>query len=568
MNKNGTKKRKVVRGRFFKVVIVFLRIGLSFNKEVRIRKKKGFKYASKKMLKTHYKLANELYELAINLGGVTIKLCQFLSTRRDIFPVPYVEVLSKLQDNVPSVPFDELKVTIDSEYRDREYPFSSIDEKPLASASIGQVHRATLKNGDEVVLKVIKPGIEDIIDTDFAILFYVFKFFSNFKFMRDTGFDFDNILSEFITVTGDELNFKRELFIGKKFRKGLSKFSYLKIPYMYEEYSTEHIIVMEFVKGDKITDRDKWINRNNDPILIARRLVEIYVEQFMFFGYVHFDPHPGNILVLENSKICLLDFGMAGEITKEMSNGIKNGLIAFSHRDYRSLIKVIEKLGFIKKGADMNSINSVVQYLFNDILDTIELDMNSLQKVDITPVVDELVEIIYSQSFRLPYEWAFMGRAVGVLTGIIASLYPDFKLYDELSPYVNRLIKENTVDIVNRVIDSAKEFVVDIFALPKKATQIIHRVESKDLKFEVDLEEINIKINKIGALFVRGIAIFMMFVSGILSYSFYIIDRVGASIVFTVIAIGIAIFLIIFRQKLTKKEILKQTMTKKIDFMQ
>jgi len=275
------KEKKInIKKRFFDVALIFFKIFLDFRKEIKLRKKIGFQASQKKMEKTHRKRADKLYSLAVELGGVHIKMCQFLSTRRDIFPEPYIEKLSVLQDSVPPVDFSVIRSIIEEQYENGDSPFTSIDEKPLASASLGQTHKGILKDGSEVAIKFLKPSIEKIIDIDFAILFFVFKLFSNFKIFKDMS-DFTSILEEFIKITGDELNFKREVYISKKFRSALKKYPYVKVPYVYEEYSGDKIIVMEFIDGVKVTDREKWEMKNNSSEILARRIVEIYIEQFL-----------------------------------------------------------------------------------------------------------------------------------------------------------------------------------------------------------------------------------------------------------------------------------------------
>jgi len=155
---------------------------------------------------------------------------------------------------------------------------------------------------------------------------------------------------------------------------------------------------------------------------------------------IHFDPHPGNILILEDNNIALLDFGMAGEITDEMNKGIKDSLEALAKKDYLKILEMFQRLGFLKKEVDIYMLLPVVEYFFTGVLDTVKLERESLQRIDLSPVIDNLIEIIYTQPFRLPYEWAYIGRTVGTLTGIISSIYPEFNIYKELEPYFNVIL--------------------------------------------------------------------------------------------------------------------------------
>ncbi len=545
-----------VKKRFFKVIWIFFKIFLDFNKEFKIRKKKGYEYSQIKMGRIHKFRANQLYDIAISLGGVLIKLCQYLSTRRDILPDSYIKILSNLQDNVPPVEFKNIQIVINEEYKN-ECPFEYIEEIPLASASLGQTHKARLKTGEEVVLKILKPEIEKIIDMDFAILFYVFKLFSHFNFFKE-NMDFYNVLEEFIKVTGDELNFKREVYIAKRLKESLKKFEYLKIPYIYENFSNNKIIVMEFIDGVKINEKEKWINNNNDPLTIARRLVEIYSEQFLFIKLIHFDPHPGNIFILKNNNIGLVDFGMAGEITEKMNKGIKDGLSAFAKKDYIKILEVLHELGFIKKNVDIYVLLPVVEYFFNEIIDTIKLEKNSIQNINLNPILDDLVEIIYSQPFRLPYEWAYIGKTIGSLTGIISLLYPEFKIHEELKPYFNLILKKNIFEISKDIAELTKTTFNDLLVLPGKVNNIIKMIEKGDIKFKVDFEDVDKKIIELEALFTRGISIALVFFTGTVAYFLYILNHKEVSLIFGFISI-LSFFYFLFYRKKTKKDIIKKT---------
>jgi predicted unusual protein kinase regulating ubiquinone biosynthesis (AarF/ABC1/UbiB family) len=545
------------RTRLFKVAALFFKIGLDFRKESALARRMGFERAQARMQKTHEKRAKELYDLAVHMGGVLIKLCQFLSARQDILPAPYIATLKGLQDEVPAKPFSEMEKIIREEYADFQDIFTRIDPVPLASASLGQVHRAVLKNGDEVVLKILKPGITDLIDLDFAILHLTFRFFSDIRFFRER-MDFESVLEEFVRVTGDELNFRREVFIAGKFRDAFKNVPYLFIPRMYDEYCTGRIIVMEYVRGDKITDKEKWLSRNNDPVLLSRRLIEIYLEQFLFIKLIHFDPHPGNILVLDDSRLALLDFGMAGEITEKMSDGVKRGLTALLGRDYETVIEVLNDLGFLRKGADTQALLPVVEFFFDKVLSSVKLERGPIMAVDLSPIVNELVEIIYTQPITLPVEWAYVGRTIGTLVGITASLHPEINIYEELKPSFDRLMEENFRQGLNSLLSRAGNYLRDLYVLPDRANRFIRRIERGNLKFKVEQSEINSTLASLKNTVIRGIGLIMSFLSAFSSVAFHALGQKTACIFFGICATGFLIFSIFYRQALDRETIRKR----------
>ncbi|MBN1984402.1 MAG: AarF/ABC1/UbiB kinase family protein [Chitinivibrionales bacterium] len=390
--------------------------------------KKGFQQTKVLMDPIHLRRSRQLYTLAVSMGGVLIKLCQFLSTRQDMLPTPYITTLKTLQDDVPPVPFELIDSIITEEYPDRRSIFESIEPIPLASASLGQVHRAVLKSGETVILKILKPGITELIDLDLAILSVTFRFFSHIKFFTDR-LDFESVLEEFARVTGEELNFKREVSIAKQMRQALSKNHSVVIPKIYEQFCTDRIIVMEYIEGNKITEKKLWLDRNNNPEVICRHLIELYLEQFLSIKMIHYDPHPGNILVLDNNRIALLDFGMAGQITEKMSLGIKQALIALMNDDYEAILTILDSLGFFRAGTDIYQLLPIIEFFFEKVITTVKLERESVMAIDLSPIVDDLIELLYTQPVQLPVEWAYIGRTVGTLVGITSSLYPNINLY-------------------------------------------------------------------------------------------------------------------------------------------
>lgn len=550
-----------IKKRFFKVLVLFLRIFLSFWKEIKISQKKGYKYAEQKMLKRHTKDANALYDLAVNFGGVMIKLCQYFSTRRDIFPDPYIKILSGLQDAVPPVSFDAIFSVIKAEYGDKINEFETIDQTSIASASLGQVHKARLKNGKNLILKILKPNVEKDIDTDFAILYLAFKAISKLKVFKQNN-EFVEILEEFIRVTGDELNFEREAYIADRFRKGMSEFSYIKIPEIYHEFTTRKILAMEYVEGDKITNSEIWEQRNNDPVVISRRLIEIYFHQFLTMKLIHFDPHPGNLLVTKNNNIVILDFGMSGEISKEMRDGMLNIIRSFTSKNYDKTLKTMEKLGFLKKDSDYGKLIPIMEYFFEEIVDKINLEKESMLSINLSPVIDEIIDVVYEQPFRLPYEWAYIGRTLGTLTGIISHLYPNIKLFEELKPHFNRVVKENFSEIIEEVKNTAKDFLKQLFVLPERANTFITKVEQGRMNFEIDPNEIDQRVDVFQTMLTKSVGVALSLFSAFFSYYFLIRDEFPATIIFGSLSlIFLGVFL--FYKKRNSKDMIKKRLKKK-----
>ncbi len=548
------------RKRFLKVAWIFTKILFDFRKEGKLIKKKGFQYANNKMQKRHRKRAEELFNLATSLGGILIKLCQLISTRRDCFPAPYIEILSHLQDEVPPTDFSEIEKIIKKEYKNYNTIFKKIDKDPIASASIAQVHMAVLNDDTVAILKILKPGVEELIDIDFAILYLVLKLSSHIQFIRDR-IDFESVIDEFVVITGDELNYRREVYLAKKFKKAFKKFKYVTIPEIFDEYCTDRIIVMQYIDGDRITDIDKWRKKGNDPIILSKRLIEIYMEQFLFTRLIHYDPHPGNLLVLENNHIALIDFGMAGDISEEMSNNIKSVLIATINHDYEKILITLDKMGFFIQGTDIYSILPIVEFLLEKVLPSITLERESFYNINLSPILDELIEFIYINPVKFPTNWAYIGKTTGTLVGIISSLYPDIDFMAEIKPYFKKLLKENAIGNVNTIFRIVKNNMKDTFILPGKINSLIQKIERENANLRFGQDTLNQKIDSLQTTIVRGISISLCLLSSFFVYILFILKQNSGVKIF--IITGVISFLVsLLYRKEAKKTILKKAIKK------
>lgn len=550
-----------VRKRLFTFARIFVCIILDFRKESILINRKGYNYARNKMLKKHEQRAQELYNTAIQFKGALIKLCQLLSTRVDVLPEPYIRILKPLQDNVPPVEFEELHRVIQSEYENYNDIFSEIDRNPLASASLAQVHKAILKSGESIVLKIFKPDIENIIDVDFAIIHFVFRLLSHLKFFREQV-QLDVIFDDFVIITGDELNFKREAYIASGFEKHFSNFPGIKIPKIYNQYSTQRILVMEYVEGFKISEKDKWTWKNNIPDDVIRNLIKFYVEQIFYTDYIHFDPHPGNILVLNNSEIAILDFGMSGITTEKMRTGLWEAIDSILKKDASRLIKALDSLGFFKRDFNKNLLVPVFEQVFDNIyelFDSTHLDRESIQmnirNINIQPVLDYLIKIMYTNSITLPANWVYIGKTLGSLIGLIANLNPEFRIFTELKPHINNFINKNYSYFIKKNLNILYSNLNSLITLPVKIDDFINKIESESMNIKIDYAEIEEKLDNFRIFTIRLTCFFIFLLSGFFSYfslrfKYYDISIMLA--IFTVLAFIITVF---YRNRSVKENI-------------
>lgn len=258
---------------------------------------------------------------------------------------------------------------------------------------------------------------------------------------------------------------------------------------------------------------------------MAQRVIEVYAEQLLIKGIVHYDPHPGNILVTDDSNLVLLDFGMSGIISTRMKTSVRDALEAFIKKDYRRIIDIIDDLGFIRKGVNKYSLLPVTEFFFDKVLEAMKLDRESVQTVDFSPVRDELVNLIYSHPFVLPTDWAYIGKTISSLMWLIAMLNPDFRIYEELAPYAERMLRKNYHEIASRAADNVKENIGILLSLPGRINNIVDSLERGYYRIKIDYGDIYDKIDEFKVFLVKFAGYFFSAVGCIGAYIFYSYDK-------------------------------------------
>ncbi|HEX21597.1 MAG TPA: AarF/ABC1/UbiB kinase family protein, partial [Actinobacteria bacterium] len=312
---------------------LFLGIVRDFRREAKIAARVGGQLARERMSKRHRKRAIKFRETAIEMGGVLIKLGQFFSARVDIMPDEYIQELAKLQDTVPPAPFEKVKEVIETDFKQPlEKIFKSFDTETLAAASLAQVYKAELKTGEKVAVKVLRPGIEELIDIDLATFAYLMEGVHRFTSFGNRT-DIPMVVGEFIRTLGDELDFYREGINAVRFQRMFADDEFIHIPKIYPDYSSSHVLTLEAINGLKISNYKELESQGIDRHLVATEVFNSYLKQVLEEGFFHADPHPGNLFVMEGPVVAFVDFGMVGEITPTMQKSLRAGIIGIAKKD-------------------------------------------------------------------------------------------------------------------------------------------------------------------------------------------------------------------------------------------
>ncbi|MBA2175196.1 AarF/ABC1/UbiB kinase family protein [Halobacillus locisalis] len=417
------------------------------------------------------KQAGEYRRKAIKLGGLLIKFGQFLSSRGDLLPPSFIKELEGLVDRVKPVPFEKSKETMEEDWQGPIEDFvASIDEKPVASASIGEVYKATLKNGTTAAIKVQRYRVKEIFGMDFKALRIVFWLLDRFtKYGRKA--DLPALYREVVRVISNELDFTMEMKNGNHFKKRFEEFPNVYVPEYNTDLSTKRVLVMEWIEGAKITDlafiRKHQIKRE----VIAKTLFDLCVEQFLYTGMFHSDPHPGNLMLKPDGTIVVIDFGMVGEIKKEDANSIRTMIQGFILDDYDLVIQALQEMEFLLPDANTEQVKKILKQTTDMYL---EGNFDKLDANTMNETLEEIQQFINDQPIQLPADYAFLGRATSIIVGVLSTVYPQIDLIDWGKPVIKEWIsggKDNSSFSIYKEV--AKESARPLLSLPRALVEYL-----------------------------------------------------------------------------------------------
>jgi predicted unusual protein kinase regulating ubiquinone biosynthesis (AarF/ABC1/UbiB family) len=375
-----------------------------------------------------------LKESLIKLGPTFIKIGQSLGTRGDLLPLSYVKELVKLQDQVPAFPSPEAFARIEAELgRKLGEAYAEIDAEPIAAASLGQVYRGRLHTGEEVAIKVQRPGLAEIIGFDIVVLRRLTDFMRRFPQMNENA-DWEGMLREFSETITEEMDYIQEGRNADVFRENFKKWKTIHVPHIHWSHTTARVLTMEFIHGTKVVDIEALRAKRFSAVKVNRLLVRTYLKQLLEDGFFHADPHPGNLLVMDNGHLAFFDFGMTGKITPRLQSLMINAFFHVVSRDVHGLAQDLINLDFLKPGVDPELIRPIVEGLFQHYLDL------KLGEVNFKELTYDLADVMYEYPFRLPANFTYIIRALMTLEGIGIVTDPEFSFFDTAKPYAKEFM--------------------------------------------------------------------------------------------------------------------------------
>ncbi|MGZ0712833.1 ABC1 kinase family protein (plasmid) [Coraliomargarita sp. W4R53] len=442
-------------------------------------------------------LARRFHALAIDLGGLMIKVGQFMSSRLDILPPEITSELEGLQDEVPAVDFASIRALAEAELgMPLEQAYSFVDPTPIAAASLGQVHRARLSpllatdtGFTDAVMKVQRPGIETIVEVDLAALRRIARWLSKVRIVSDHA-DMPAVVEEFAATSVQEIDYVHEAGSAERFADNFAADARVATPEVAWERTTGRVLTLSDVTAIKINDLDALRAAGLDPAEVADELARVTFEQLFTAGFFHADPHPGNIFVtpkLEHEgdalpwQLTFIDFGMMGEIPDSLRHGLQKLLVAVVARDGKGLVAGMQNIGVLLPVADTADLERAMTELFDRFGGMAMTELQGVDPSEMVDFADRFGDTMRALPFQLPENFLLVIRAISLVSGVCSSLNPAFNMWTAVEPYANTLMREQGAGTAKEFAKEAVSIAGIAARLPRRLDQLATRIERGQL---------------------------------------------------------------------------------------
>jgi len=421
------------------------------------------------------------------LGPTFVKLGQILSTRSDIFPSDVVEELKKLQDSVPPFSFSEVRSVIEDEFEEKlENIYKEFDEKPVAAASISQVHRARLNSGKPVAVKVQRPGIERTINLDINILKDLAGFIDHHT-QYGKLYDCSGMVLEFENTIKNELDFTKEAENAETFKQNFSQDEGITVPGVKWIYTTKRVLTMEYIEGIRVDDYHALDQSGIERRVLAKKLATSICNQILRDGFFHADPHPGNIQVLSDGTIVFLDLGMVGCLNETRKRMISNFFIGVASRDSRLVVKSIIDLETMPKRSNIKKFEKDVDKIIEKYL---TMPWNEIK---IEELLYETFNIAFLNHIKIPREFALLAKTLGTLQGLLEKLAPDLNALVVAKPIAKKLLYQSfSAERMSNDIKKSLWNYRELFKeFPSAMLNFLGKMEDEDFAVQFEIKDMD-----------------------------------------------------------------------------
>lgn len=431
-----------------------------------------------------------------DLGPTFVKLGQLASTRSDLLPDSIIQELIKLQDNVPPFSAERARAIVEQELDQHlDEIFDSFDNTPLAAASIGQVHRAVLHGGQVVAVKVQRPGILRTMSRDLEILKDL-SALAERKLDWAKQYQLSRMVEEFSKSLLGELDYSQEARNAEKIAQQMD-YDGVHIPTIYWDYSSTRVLTMEFVVGITLNRREELLNKGIKLKAVAQQLVEMMLRQIFIHGFFHADPHPGNIIRMDDGKLALIDFGMMGRLNEEMKEQLSALIIALMRKNTDAMVRAILRIGVIPEDADRSALHDDMDRLRDEYYDV------PFSKMSIGKALNDLFGIARKHRLVLPPDLTMLGKTMLTLEGVISNLDPTISILEMAEPFGRELMKQrfNGSRLQRKFLGGVADLTESLLDLPAQVKQLSALISKGKVKVEIitpELQNLERKLDRVG----------------------------------------------------------------------
>ncbi len=484
---------------------------------------------------SRYSTAERVRMALEELGPTFVKLGQVLSTRPFLLPADYIIELSKLQDQVEPMPWSVASLVLTKELdKPVDETYGSFNEKPLASASLAQVHEATLKDGTPVVVKIQRQGVKKTIDSDMQILFDIAEMLER-NVAESRQFDPTGLVEELAKSTQKEINFLNEARNVEIFAKNFEKEKGIKIPKVYREFTTSKILTLEKIRGTKISNIEELKRKGYDTELICKNGSRLVLKMIFEDGFFHADPHPGNLFVCEGNVIAPVDYGMMGTLSQWQMDLLGDMIMAAMSQDTGDIVKVLQKADVIPPETNIRDMEQDLSELI------VKYYKISLKEIDMKMAIDDFFTFAQAHEIKFQSEYMLLGKALMTYEEVARLLYPEFNFVAEIGPYLRNIatrkysISKLTKDFRNAldeirwlVVESPSELrrIADKLGRGELSVKMHHQ-GLKDLIKELDRSSNRISISLLIAALIVGSSMIMTIKEGIMIFDVPLLGLIG-----------------------------------------